>query len=171
MSTADLLAIVQSLRSTGFRDLSDARVSATVPVSERLINQLVAASLPPGVPVREVQVHPEAGDRFSVRLTPRSGFLPSLTIKLAIERQPELPGSPELVLRMATLGGLFGLAAAALPIAQMLPPGVSLDGELIRVDVRALAAQGGAADLLRFATRLIVRTEDGRMVLDVEAAV
>jgi hypothetical protein len=171
VSTPDVLAILQSLRSTGFRDLSDARLSATVPVSERLINQVVAASLPPSVPVREVHVHPEAGDRFSVRLTARSGFLPSLTLKLAIERQPELPGSPELVLRMATMGGLFGLATAAFPIARMLPPGVSLDGELIRVDVRALAAQSGAADLLHLAKRLVVRTEEGRMVIDVEAAV
>src|SRR5688572_27415064 len=112
----DLLVLFRSLQATQFRDFAGAQVTARVPVAERLINELVALTLPTTVPIREAQVHPEAGDRFSVRLTPRSAFLPSLTIKLAIERQPDLPVSPVLVLRMASMGGLFGLAAAAFPI-------------------------------------------------------
>ena len=171
VAKTDLSAILGSLQSSGFRDLAGARVSATIPVSERLINELVAASMPPNVPVREAHVHPEPGDRFSVRLTPKSGFLPSLTIKLAIERQPDFPASPELILRMATLGGLFGVAAAAFPIAQMLPPGVRLDGEHIRVDLRALAAQRGAGDLVQYIRQLRITTEDGRVILHVESAV
>lgn len=171
MSTIDLLAILQSLRSTGFHDLSDARLSATVPVSERLINQIVAATLPTSLPVREVHVHPENGNAFSVRLTPRSGLLPSLTVRLEIERQPDLPGSPVLVLRMATMGRLFGLATAAFPLDQLLPPGVRADGNLFHVDLRALAAQRGAADMLDYVKQLSVTTNEGRVVLDVEARV
>lgn len=171
MPTNDLYAILGSLQSTGFRDLAGAHVSASIPVAERLINELVAASMPSHVPVREAHVHPEAGNRFAVRLTPKSGFLPSLTIKLAIERQPDLPASPELVLRMASLGGLFGIAAAAFPIAQMLPPGVRLDGELIYIDLRAMAAQRGAADLFQYLRQVRVTTDDGRAILHVEAAV
>ena len=171
MSNLDPVAILQSLQSTGFRDLSGTRATATIPVSERLINELVAATLPPHIPVREAHVHPEAGDRFSVRVTPKSGFLPSLTIKLAIERQPDLPASPELVLRMASMGGLFGLATAALPIAQMLPPGVRLDGERIHVDLRAMAAQRGAADLFQYVRQLRITTEEGRAILHLDAAV
>ena len=100
-------------------------------------------TLPTNVPIREARARPIPGDRFSVRVTPRSAFLPSLTVRLDIERQPSL-GSPVLVLRLATLAGLFGLAAAAFPIAQMLPPGVRMDGELIHVDLR----HGGAARIL-----------------------
>ena len=171
MSTPDVLAILQSLRSTGFRDLSDARLSATVPVSERLIDQVVAATLPTSLPVREVHVHPENGNAFAVRLTPRSAFLPSLTLRLTIHRQPSLPESPVLVLRLATMGGLLGLAAAALPIAQMLPPGVRLDGEYVHVDLQAIAAQHGFDDVLRFVRAIRVTTDHGRAVLHVDAAV
>ena len=170
MPNTDLYAILRSLQSSGFRDVAGARVSADIPVSERLINELVAASMPAHVPVREAHVRPEPGDRFSVRLIPKSGFLPALTIKLLIERQPEFPGSPELVLRMASLGGLLGIASAAFPIAQMLPPGVRLDGEHIHVDLRAMAAQRGAADLVQYIRLLRITTDDGRATVHLEAA-
>lgn len=131
----------------------------------------MAATLPTSLPVREVHVHPQAGDAFSVRLTPRSAFLPSLTVKLTIDRQPSMPDAPVLVLRLATMGGLIGIASAALPIAQMLPPGVRLDGELVQVDLQAIAAQQGFADLFRHVRELRVTTEDGRAILHLHAGV
>ena len=123
------------------------------------------------MPVRELRVHPEAGDAFAVRVSPRSGLLPSLTVKLTIHRQPSMPDAPVLVLRLATLGGLFGIAAAALPIAQMLPPGVRLDGEYVHVDLAAIATQQGFADVLPFVRALRVTTEPGRAILHLDAAV
>lgn len=171
MPTGDLLAILQSLRSAGFRDLSDARLSATVPIAERLINDIVATTLPTSLPVREVHVHPEAGDAFAVRLSPRSGLLPSLTVKLTIHRQPSMPHDPVLVLRLGTLGGLIGIAASALPIAPMLPPGVRLEGEFVHVDLAAIAAQQGFADVLDFVRTLRITTEPGRAILHLDAAV
>ena len=167
----DFPALLRSLQATEFRDLAETRISATVPVSERLINELVAGTMPPTVPLREVHVHPEAGDAFAVRLSPRAAFLPSLTVRLTIDRQPSLPGSPVLVLRMATMGGLFGLAAGALPIAQMLPPGVRLEGDLIHVDLQAIAAQRGFSEMLRYVRELRVTTEERRAVLHLLAAV
>lgn len=167
MAPTQFAALLQQLQSTGFREISGTRLSATVPVSERLINEMIAATIPAGGHVRDVQVRPEAGDRFSVRITPRASILPALTVKLQIERQPELPGSPVLVLRMATMGGLFGLATAALP--QMLPPGVRMEGDRIHVDLRSIAAQRGLADLLQFVKQLRVNTEEGRVIIQVDA--
>ena len=170
MPNPDLLAILRSLQATQFRDLAGSQVSARVPVSERLINEVVALTLPTNVPIREARVHPEPGDRFSLRVTPRSAFLPALTIKLTIERQPELPGSPVLVLRMATLGGLVGLASTIFPIAKMLPPGVRMEGDLIHVDLPALAAERGLADVFQYVRQLRVTTEDGRVIVQAELA-
>ena len=121
--------------------------------------------------MREVRVHPASGDAFSVRVAPRASLLPSITVRLEIDRQPELPASPVLVLRMATMGGLFGLASAAFPIAGMLPPGVRLDGDRILVDLRAIAADRGAADLLEYVTGLQLHTEEGRAVLHVDLSI
>ena len=171
MPNQSLFEILRHLQSTGFRDLSGARISGTVPVSERLIDEIVASAVRPGGPVREVRVHPLPGDTFSVRVAPRASLLPSITLRLEIDRQPEFPTSPVLVLRMATMGGLFGLAAAALPIAGMLPPGVRLDGDRILVDLRAIAADRDAADLLEYVTGLQLHTEDGRVVLHVDLSI
>ena len=76
--------------------------------------------------------------------------------------------APE-VLRMATLGGLFGLASGA--IAGLLPPGVGLDGERILVDLRAIAAQRGVAELFDYLGALRIRSEAGRILVHVDAGV
>ena len=127
--------------------------------------------MPGNLPVRDVSVHPEPGNRFSVRIFPKSAFLPQLTVKLEIEKQPEFPTSPELVLRMASMGGLLGLAGAAFPIANMLPPGVRLDGERIVVDLRALAQREGVLDLLALVRELEITTEEGRVLIFADTSV
>ena len=168
---SSLAEILRQLQSTQFRDLRGARVAATIPISERLVNEIVTASLPRSVPVREVRVQPLAGDAFAVRLVPRAALLPALSLRLEIIQQPELPSTPVLVLRMATMGALFGLASAAFPIAGLLPPGVRLDGDRIMLDLAALAARAGAADLLPHLASLRVNTEDGRVVLHADIVV
>jgi len=166
-----IVDILMTLQSTGFRDIAGSRMAADVPVSGRLINELVAASIPPNVPVREVLIRPEANDQFSVRIIPRATLLPALTLRLAIERQPDFPSFPVLVLRMQTMGGLFGFASAALPIATMLPPGVRLEGERILVDLAALVAQRGFAAHLQYIRRVAIHSEADRIVVHVEAGV
>ncbi|MEO5897475.1 MAG: hypothetical protein ABIS06_17425 [Vicinamibacterales bacterium] len=171
MPNNPFLDILAQLQSTGFRDVAGARVSAVIPVSEQLIDGVIAASIPATAPVRAVNLRAEPGDRFSVRISPRSSFLPSLTLKLQIVRQPELPGSPLLVLRMATMGGLMGFAGAAFPIGSMLPPGVRLDGQHILVDLYALAAQRGLTEVLGYVRQLRVTTGSGHVVVEVEAGI
>jgi hypothetical protein len=73
------------------------------------------------------------------------------------------------VLRMVTLGGLFGLASGA--IAGMLPPGVRLAGERIEVDLREIAAQRGFADGFQYLTALQIHADEGRILVHVDAAV
>ena len=159
------------LRSTRFRDLAGARVWAAVPLTGELANRIVRDLLPKDVPVREVTLHPEAGNQVAIRITPRAALLPSITLKLSIERQPQLPGDPVLVLRMATLPGLFGMAAGALPREKLLPAGVRLDGERILVDLAALARRHGAGDALEYVRELTITTEPGRFLLHVDASV
>ena len=169
MTPNGFVEILHHLQTTGFREIAGARISADLPLSERLINELVAASLPPNVAVREVSIRPEAGNQFSVRLTPRTSLLPPITLKLEIEQQPEFPRSPVLTLRMKTMGGLFGFASAALPIGNMLPPGVRLEAGRIMIDLRAMAAHQGAGALIQHVTQLTVASESGRVVVHLEA--
>ena len=99
MEPSGFVHILEQMQSNGFREISGARLAADLPVPARLVNELVAASLPLNAPVREVHIHPEAGDQFSVRIFPKAAFLPHLKLMLGIERQPEFPGHPVLVLR------------------------------------------------------------------------
>src|SRR5829696_7729389 len=141
MPNAKMLELLQHLRASRFRELAGAHAAAAVPVSEALLNQLIAASLPLHAPVRSVTVLPESGNHLSVRIVPKVGLLPAITLKLAIEQQPQLPANGLLVLRMVTLGGLFGLASGA--VGGLLPPGVQLQGDRILVDLRRIAAERG----------------------------
>lgn len=161
--------LLRRLQSSNFRDLAGARGTAVIPLSEQLINDLVAASLPASAPVRAVSVHPETDGRFSVRIVPKAALMPALTLKLLIDEQPRLPESAVLVLRLTTLGGLFGLASGA--IAGMLPAGITLDGERIRVDLRALAEARGVAGLLQHVSQLRITTDAGRITVHVDALV
>ena len=161
--------LLLNLQASGFGDLTGTRIAGTMPLSERLLNEILSASLPPGGPVRSVTIHPETDGRFSVRLVPRATLIPGITLRLAIEAQPRLPESAVLVVRMATLSGLFGLAGGA--VSGMLPPGVRLDGDRILVDLRTIAAQHGVADLLDHLRQLAITTHEGRLVLSFDAAV
>ena len=171
MPTHPFSEILRHLQATQFRDVAGSSLSATVPVSERLINEVVTASVPRGAPVREVHVQPLANNAFSVRISPRAPLLPSISLRLTIDRQPAFPEFPVLVLRLATMGGLLGLAGAALPIARLLPPGVHLDGDRISVDLRTIAADRGLSEYLAYVSGLRVNTEAGRVVLHLDLRV
>lgn len=165
----DLAAILQRLQAGRFQDLAGTRVSGTVPVPAGLLNEMIAATLPPSAPVRAVTVQPQDDDRLTVTIRPRAALLPAVTLKLEIEGQPRLPEHPVLTLRMATLSGLFGLASGA--VSGMLPPGITLEGERIVVNVGDLARQQGHGELLAFLRTLEVHADRGRLIIEFAAAV
>jgi hypothetical protein len=169
MPNVKLTALLDELRASRFRVLEGARLTLDLPVVETLVNELIATATPPHAPVRSVSIHPRADDQFGLRIVAKAALIPPISLKLAIEQQPQMPSHPVLGLRMVTLGGLFGLASGM--IAGFLPPGVTLHGERIFVDLRALAAEQRADDLLEYLTSLQVHTEPGRLVLHLEASV
>jgi hypothetical protein len=166
-----LLRIVEQLRASRFADLAGSRVSASIPVSERLLNEILAAAMPPSVPVSVLSIRPQKGNRLAVRARlSRVDFLPPINLTVEIERQPELPDSP-LVLRLISFPGLMALAGAALPIASMLPPGVRMEKDRLHVDVRALLERQGYGDLLAFVASLRITTDEGKLIVELDLRV
>ena len=106
------LTLLREQQSAHFADLAGAHASFTVPVSDRLLNRMIADRLRRSSPIRELELRAEDGNRVtvSVRLA-RLAFLPPVHVRFAIERQPDLPASPVLVWRMV----LEGVAALAGP--------------------------------------------------------
>jgi hypothetical protein len=160
-----LLRILEQLRASKFAEVKGARVAATIPVPERLLNEIVTAALPQSAPVREVSVHPKAANRLAVRAKlARLDFLPPFTLTLEIERQPQLPETP-LVLRVLSFPGLMPIAGAALSMASSLPPGLRLDGDRLLIDVRVVLERNGLGEVLPYLEDLRVTTDEGVVVV------
>jgi hypothetical protein len=166
-----LAALLTRQRQRQFSDFAGAQAVLTLPISDRLLNEALTEALPPSAPVRDLQLASLAGDRIRVRFKVGSAtFLPAINVTLVIERQPELPRSPVLVLRME-MGGLLSLAGPALRFLDALPPGVQVDQDRIFVDLARLLAERGLSELLDFAEDLHVTTTDGALVVGIRASV
>ena len=62
-----LIEILGRLRASRFAEVKGARASLSIPVPWSSLNELIAAALPPGGALRELQVRPQAGNRRAVR--------------------------------------------------------------------------------------------------------
>jgi hypothetical protein len=172
----DVSQLVAQLQASGFQDVAGTRLSARVPVSGALLNQIIADALRgTSAPVRSVRVRPLAGERFEAVVTTSMPFVPPLTVHVAVDQQPRFPASPFLVLRWSFLGGLGAIASRFVGALEgRLPPGIRLDGDRIVIDIAAIVRRSGRADvvdLVRYLTLLEIHTVDDRAVIEVELAV
>jgi hypothetical protein len=162
-----LLGILERLRASRFAEVQGARASLSIPVSEPLLNELIAAALPPAGALRDLHVRPQADNRLAVRArASRLDFLPPVTISLQIEQQPHLPDTP-LVIRILSVPGLLSMAGSLLSPSS-LPPGIRLDRERVLVDVRQLLERKGLGEIVPLIERLHISSEEGRLVVDVD---
>ena len=168
-----ILDLLQRQQHAGFPDFAGAEAAATIPVSDRLINELVAKLLPEGGKVREVQIQTEDGNRVTarIRLSGGAAFLPAISVTLAIEDQPHFPDRPILGLKLAQPSRFVAMAVSTLPAMVTLPPGVTMEDDRIRIDIRRLLADRNQAEWLDYVTDLRVTTRAGAIVLDVRARV
>jgi len=166
-----LEALLTRQRAGGFADLRGASADIAIPISDRLLNEALAQALPSSAPVRDLQLTSRPGNRIGVRFRiAAASFLPPVNLTLTIERQPELPASPVLVLRLE-LGGLLSMAGSALRFLNALPPGIHVEQDRIHVNLSTLLAERGLADLLEYAEQVRVTTTDGAVVVAVRAAI
>jgi hypothetical protein len=158
--------------AAGLPDFAGAQATATIPVADGLLNQLVDRFLPRGGMVRSVVLETHAGDRLTARITlAKPRFLPALTVAVTIEQQATLPESPEIVLKLTGAAALMAFAGSAVGRSNLLPPGVAMQGERIRVNVRTLLRQRGLESLLDHLQELYVTTREGALVLSCRAHV
>jgi hypothetical protein len=166
-----LAALLKRQWETGLSDLRGAHADVTLPISDRLLNEAISEALPASAPVRDLQLASRPGNRIRLRFrVSAASFLPPLNLTVLIERQPELPASPILVLRLET-GGLLSFAGSALRFLEALPPGVRIEEDRIHVDLSTLLAERGLAGLLEFVEQVHVTTIEGALVVTIRAVV
>jgi hypothetical protein len=156
----------------GFADVAGTEVSATVPISDRLVTRAALERLPPSAPIRDLDIRAHPGGRLSVRVRlARPAFIPPFTLPVTILRQAELPDVPVVVLRVGSPGGLLKLAGPLVRLFQDLPPGMTLEGDLLAINLRTMLSASGAAFALDFVEHLDIGTADGQVVLSLRARV
>ena len=97
-------------------------------------------------------------------------LVPRVKITLAIDRQPDLPALPIIVLRLETTG-LMTLAGPVLRLLNALPAGITVKDDRIHVDVRALAERHPLGAYFDYLDELRVNTVSGAVVLTVRGRV
>jgi hypothetical protein len=159
------------LRETTGIDLSElagAHASGEIPLPDGLLNRIIAERLAARqTPIEAVHLESRPENAFLVRVRPRSGWLPALTLEAAITGQPALPESAVLTLHWSVtgLGFLARLAGPALALVDALPPGIRVEGDRAEIDLSELLRAQGHDDVLPLVRHLEVLTEPGRVVV------
>ena len=163
-------ALLLEQQKNRFKDLGGAKASVTLPISDRLIEEVLRSRLTESV--RDLDIRAKAGNvaEVSVRLA-KPAWLPRISAHVCLERQPQLPDSPVLVLRLLSHGALASLAGSAARLFDALPPWLRMEGDLVFVDIALLLRKYTAIDVLKYLTRLEVTTSDGSIVLAIDAQV
>lgn len=149
-------------------ELAGAQASGEIPIPAAVLNRLLAAQLQQRqVPVAVLVVEPHDANVILVHVRLRSSLVPALTVQASIEEQARLPDSPVIGIRWSLrgLGVLARLASPVLSLFDLLPPGISVDGDRIAVNLDQLLAARGQADALRLLTHLEVESAEGRLII------
>jgi len=161
----------QELRD-GFPGLAGGEVAATIPISDRIINELIASLIPEGGKVRDVTIASEPGNLLSAkaRLSGPS-LLPSIPVTFVIDQQPEFPLRPVLGLKLSQPSKFVAMAFSTLPSMVTLPPALTITGDLVLINIRQLAADKGLDSWLAYVSELKVTTRASAVVLNLRLRV
>ena len=152
------------------RDLAGGVVSGEIPLTNAVVNRLIAKQLQAaGGPVTAARVEALGEDRFTAELQVKAP-IPPVRITASIEQQPLFPGKATLGIRwsMPALGPLALFAGPALGFLKTLPPGMDVDGDWLAIDIPAVMRDRGLGDVLPHIWGVRLRTRPGAFVVQFE---
>jgi hypothetical protein len=166
-------ALLRDQRSGRFPDLAGGAAAITLPVSDRLLTEvvgrLIAERAGPVGPVADLEILASPGNILTVRGRLTKSPIPlRIDVRLAIEQQPELPRSPVLALAIVSRG-LVGMTAGFLKYIDVLPPGITFDGRRFAIDLAALSTRYGAAEVFSYLTELKITTAEHIVIVHARA--
>jgi hypothetical protein len=160
--------LLDAQRRAGFRDLAGSEGNLQLMLSDALLNDLIAAWLPPAWPITALTLHALGRNEVAVRVRPRTGWLPPIKVVMTIDQRPATAAAPLLCARFTSSIG--GLVSFVLRHAE-IPGWIRLSGNDVAIDLHALAASYGLDDMLPTLQRITLGTEVGRFVLTTALAV
>jgi hypothetical protein len=158
--------IFQRLAGDHFSELVGLQVDASIPIPERLINEIIGMTIRGNKNISYCRISVSHQNRISVNLkTPRWPW--PLELKLRLDRTVDVNRSPVLRAKLENkvllgrLGSFFNV----------LPDGVLIQGNQIVVDLGAFFHSPEQKRFLDMVKSAEIRTEEGKLVLKVKAAV
>jgi hypothetical protein len=158
--------IFERLISGGFSELAGLTLDASIPVPERLINEIIGVAIRGNKNISHCRVSISRQNRVSVNLKTSRWPWP-LELKLKMHRAVDFMGSPKIRAQLENkvllgrLGSFF----------KVLPDGVRIHGDQVIVDVGAFPQTAEQKRLLDLVESAEIKTEEGRVIFDLKAKV
>ena len=160
--------IFQRIVDNNFSELRGATVEASVPLSQSLINELLAEALRGNKSIASLRalIHPQNRVTLDVKTT----LLPwPLNLKLKLDKSidfasyssPKIRAWMENNRLLGSLGSLFNA----------LPEGIKLYGDQVVIDLGVFLRAPEQRRLLSLVRSADVRTEEGKVILDAKIEV
>ncbi len=154
--------IFQRLVGNGFSELPGMEVNARIPVSERLVNEIIATSLQGNQNIEYCRVSIGGQNRVAANIkTPLWPW--SLNLKLKLFRDVDFSGSPKVRaflennVLLGKLGALFNA----------LPPGILLYEDQVSVDLGSFIQTPEQKQILQLIKTVEISTETGKIIFDI----
>lgn len=156
--------ILQRLLETNFSELPGLTVNASIPVPEALINELIRASLRGNKNISDCRVSVGSQNRMDVKVKIPMWPWP-VDLKLKLFQSVDFSGSPKIraFLESNVMLGKLGSSFKA------LPKGINIYEDQVSIDLGMFISKPEQKRILELIQEIQIRTEPGRLILDVKA--
>lgn len=170
----DAKALAQRLKADNFGDLRGARINAVIPLTEHLLNEIVARQAEQSGAVKEMSIRILGANRIVLFVKAKVSALFGIkipvkkTIEMAVA--PEVPLLPSPRLQLRIVKGLSGLEKNLISwlenlISRLVPGDISMEGDLITIDLGAVLRERGLDFAGHFIEAVSVDSEPGKLVV------
>ena len=156
--------IFKRILDTNFSELPGLTVSASIPVPEHIVNEIIGVAIRENRNISYCRTSISRNNRAAVNLKTPLWPWP-LELNLKLENSPDFGTSPKMHARLENKVLLARIGS----FLKTLPAGVSIHGERVDVDVRSFLSPE-QLPLLELVKAIDVKTEEGKVILDVKIA-
>lgn len=158
--------ILRKLTESNFSDLAGLIINASIPLSEGLINEVIADALLGNKNISSLRISIFSQNRISADLKTVVWPWP-INLKLQVESPRDFADSPKIKTRLEN-HGLLGKLGAAL---NALPNGIQMNDDQLIIDIAAFLTTPQQRQLLDLIQSLEITTKSGEIILDVKIRV
>ena len=159
-------AIFQRLIDNNFSDLTGLTVDASVPVPERVANEVIESTLRGNKNIRECHVSIHDRNKVSVNLKTPLWLWP-INLKLQLESSVDFTSSPKIRASLENKAFLGKLAI----LLKAVPDGVNIHRDQVIVDVQSFLNTPEQKKILDLFKSIEIRTEQAKVIFDIKLKV